>query len=62
MVVLESYKSLEACKALKACRSELIWWVIKKLIGLNLKFLGTNGKAMVNYSIKESETINKEKQ
>ncbi len=47
---------------MKACRSELIWWVIKKLIGLNLKFLGTNGKAMVNYSIKESETINKEKQ
>lgn len=58
MVALESYKSLEPSKALKACRSKLIWWVVKKLIGLNLKFLRTNGKAMVDHSIKENETIN----
>ncbi len=58
MVVLESYKSSEPFKALKACRSKLIWWVVKKLIGLNLKFLRTNWKAMVDHSIKESETIN----
>ncbi len=58
MIVLESYKSSEPFKALKACRSKLIWWVVKKLIGLNLKFLTTNGKAMVDHSIKESEAIN----